>query len=47
MDPPPKNKLSIPVRFGIGAAIPIGQEIQCLSYAGFDDFFYDRLMIDW
>ena len=26
---------SIAVRFGIGATIRIGQEIQCLPYAGF------------
>ena len=27
--------LSISVRFGIGATIPVGQEIQCPLYAGF------------
>ena len=32
--------LSISVRFGIGATIRIGQEIQCLPYAG---FFIQRL----
>ena len=39
---PPQNKLSISVCFGIGATIRIGQQIQCLPYAGFDA----SLMID-
>ena len=32
---PPQKKLSISIRFGIGATISIGQEIQFLPYAGF------------
>ena len=35
MDPHLQKKMSISVRFGIGATIRIGREIQCLPYAGF------------
>ena len=37
-----EGPLSIFVRFGIGATIHIGREIQCLTYSGFSVVFIEE-----